>query len=106
MLCILSGLRQQTQCRSAAWQLGDVSMSNLPGGMVDSAQSFQAAESCKCVCRTEVPTCMPPGGAEIGAVTPDCDEGAIRDAANLGPGLLAVLQAFKLIHLKVGMAAL
>ena len=49
---------------------------------------------------------MPPSGAEIGAMTPDCDEGAIRDAANLGPGVLAVLQAFNLIHLKIGMAAL
>ena len=49
---------------------------------------------------------MPPSGVEIGAMTSDCDEGAIRDAANLGPGLLTVLQAFKLIHLKVGMAAL
>ena len=49
---------------------------------------------------------MPPSGAEIAAMAPDCDEGAIQDAANLGPGLVAVLQAFKLIHLRTRLAAL
>ena len=99
MFCRLSGLRQQTQCRSAAWQLGFVVLSDLPGGIGDSAQSLQAATCCECVCGSELPTCMPPSGAEVGAVTPHCDEGAIRDAANLGPGLVTMLQAFKLIHL-------
>ena len=52
----------------------------------------------------EPPTCMPPGGVEVAAVAPDCDEGAILDAANLGPGLVAVLQALKLIHLRSELA--